>query len=108
MNKYRVYCKYFGDYDLLSDHRSGDINDLKIITPDEWFVIEDLVDNFYCLQTNAYSNILEERMKKRIEELKSLVTLEVFNMIERKQKPEVLKRRSLLNSVKKYLKILMK
>jgi len=84
IEKYKVYKKYDGDYDLMIDYRTGDKRDITKISKEEWKVIELLTDNICSLNTGYYSKNMENQMLAKIREHKQLVIDDVFSIIKGK------------------------
>lgn len=67
--KVRVYRKYGGDIDGLA--RAKDPDDCSLITDEEWFLIESLVQKIYLVKhgkaSPAYAAQIADELKQSIE-----------------------------------------
>tara|TARA_R110002033_G_scaffold170433_3_gene212934 strand:+ start:86451 stop:87167 length:717 start_codon:yes stop_codon:yes gene_type:complete len=87
IDKYKIYIKYNGEYDVMADFRTGAKNDLKKISAREWSIIGQIVDSYCILNTGKYSKTIQTDMEATIEKLKPMITDEVWCLIKNNEKP---------------------
>ncbi|WP_299889999.1 HAD domain-containing protein [uncultured Lacinutrix sp.] len=103
IDKYRIYTKYNGQYDVMTDFRTGTKSDLKKISEREWSIIEEIEDSLCVLNTGKYSKNIQAEMQAKIDKLKPMITDEIWQLIKTNKKSVQLEKESWLNRMLKKL-----
>jgi hypothetical protein len=104
IDKYRVYLKYNGEYDVMTDFRTGAKSDLHKISEREWSIIEEIEDCLCVLNTGKYSKEIQIEMQTKIDKLKPMITDEIWHLIKNNEKPIPEEKKSWLNIILKKLR----
>ena len=103
IEKYKVYAKYNGQYDVMADFRTGTKSDLKKISEREWNIIEEIEDSLCVLNTGKYSKTIQAEMQAKIDKLKPMITNEIWHLIKNNENLILEKKEFWLNRILKKL-----
>jgi hypothetical protein len=76
-----LFEEHNGDFDVLSDFRSGSKEDLKKVHIGTFPLLNQIIDDLMCLKTGQYSIELQNEMNERLSKLSPLLNKDVYDKI---------------------------